>query len=224
MSVIHEYDHTQLTEAESKHVLQEYGIPIANGGPVSSLNEAKEQAESLAYPLFMKLNSRQIQHKTDAGVVKQIDGPEDIEPAFTAIKDRTDELDVPFESVLLEEACEGDEFIAGISQDPQFGPVLMFGLGGVYVEVFEDVQFRAVPVDQYAIETMIDDLMAKPLLEGVRDRPPADMDELIRTLSQIAQLADEEPIDELDINPLFINGDEIVAADALITVEDDTNA
>lgn len=224
MSVTDQFDHTQLTEAQSKQVLQEYDIPIAHGDTVASVKEAHELAEELSYPLFMKLTSREIQHKTDAGVVKKIETKEDIEPAFTAIKERTEELDATFESVLLEESCSGDEFIAGISQDPQFGSVLMFGLGGIYVEVFKDVQFRAVPVQRYDIEQMIDGLMSKPLLEGVRDRPPADMDKLVDTLYRLSELADEEPIDELDINPLFIDGDEIRAADALITLEADTDA
>lgn len=224
MSVVEQFDTTQLTEAESKQVLRAYDIPVVTGGPVSTLEEAHEQAQDLSFPVYMKLNSRKIQHKTDAGVVKKVETMEDIETAFKEIKQRTDELDVPFDSILLEESTDGDEFIAGISHDPQFGPVLMFGLGGIYVEVFKDVQFRAVPVTEYDIEQMLDDLISKPLLDGVRNRPKADQDKLIDILQKISTLAEEEPIHELDINPLFINGDEIVAADALITKEDDTDA
>lgn len=223
MSLHERFGHSQLTEHESKQLLREYDIPVLEEELATTPDEAEDIAEDIGLPVIMKVESRDIQHKTEAGGVIKVEDREDIQQAYEDIEDNITEYDpeASFDGVLVGEVLEGNEFIVGLNDDPQFGTVLMFGLGGIYVEVFEDVRFSVVPADEWDIRTMIDELQARPLLDGVRGQPPADIDRLTEVLGRISDMAQQEPeIEELDINPLFIHGDRITAADALIKLGD----
>lgn len=219
MSLRQRFGRTHLTEHESKQVFEEHGIPVAGGDLTQTEEEAVKLAEDLGFPVFLKLESEGIQHKTDVGGVKRADTPSEVREIFKHMEQVVEENSAQLEGVRVEEALEGSEFIAGIVKDPQFGHTLMFGFGGIYVEVFQDVSFRVLPVTDYDLETMVDNLRSRPLLEGVRGQEPADMGELKRVLNNLAQLVEQQPeIKEIDINPLFIQGNQIKAADALITL------
>ncbi len=223
MSLHERFGHSHLTEHESKQLLREYDIPVLEESLATTPEEAKDIAEEIGLPVIIKVESRDIQHKTEAGGVITVAEADDIRQAYEDIQDNITAYDpgASFDGVLVGEVLEGSEFIVGLNDDPQFGTVLMFGLGGIYVEVFEDVRFSVVPADEWDIRTMIEELQARPLLDGVRGQPPADMDDLVDVLGRISDMAQQESeIEELDINPLFIHGDRITAADALITLGD----
>ncbi len=222
MSLKDRFGHRQLTEYESKEVLREKGIPVVKEELATTSEEALEIAENIGVPVVLKVESREVQHKTDAGGVKIVEDLEEVEEAFRDIEEsvKGHKPGADIDGILVEEKLEGDEFIVGLNTDPQFGHTLMFGLGGIYVEVFKDVSFRIVPVDEMDIDSMIEDLKSKPLLKGVRGKEPVDMDKLKSVLMKISDLGKEHPeIEELDINPLFVNGSTIKAADALIELE-----
>jgi len=224
MSLLTEYGHSQLTEYESKQLMQEYDIPTVTEKLATGPDEAARYGEEVGFPVVLKVESRQVQHKTEAGGVQTADDPEEARQAYQEIVDSVAEYDPEAEiaGVLVEETLDGTEFIVGVNQDPQFGPVLMFGLGGIYVEVFRDVTFRLIPVDEYDASQMMQELDSEPLLDGVRGQPPADRAEIAELLEKVSRMIQEEPeIRELDINPLFVDGDEVIAADALITLEGD---
>ncbi|MDY6778249.1 MAG: acetate--CoA ligase family protein [Candidatus Nanohaloarchaea archaeon] len=218
-----QFQHSNLTEYESKQVLREHDIPTVEEDRAESPEEAQAIAEQIGAPVIMKIDSRDIHHKTEAGGVQRVERVDDVADAY---KDMIETVkkhspDATIEGILVEEVLDGNEFIIGVNTDPQFGKVLMFGLGGIYVEVFRDVSFRTIPVTEYDIRTMLDDIEAKTLLDGVRGQEPADRDRLTEILQQVSSMVDSNPrIRELDINPLFINGSEIKAADALITLGD----
>jgi acetyltransferase len=223
MSLRSRFGASQLTEYESKQLLREHDIPTVNEDLANSPDEAEEIAREIGAPVVLKVDSRSIQHKTEAGGVKIVDEIDDVAAAYTTIEDtiRENHLEADINGILVEERLDGNEFIAGINHDPQFGKVLMFGLGGIYVEVFRDVSFRVIPLTEYDLTTMIEELQSRPLLKGARGVPPTDMDRLKDVLRKIAGLVqDEEEIHELDINPLFIKGNTITAADALVRLGD----
>lgn len=212
-----------LDEYESKQLLQKYNVPVVENELVNSLEEATQAIEDIGLPVVIKVVSSDLKHKTEAGAIEKVHSWDDIDTKYFDILDSAEEYDPDMEikGVLVEEAVEGDEFILGVNQDSQFGHVIMFGLGGIYVEVFEDTSFRVLPVDEYDIRTMIKDLKSSELLEGVRDGEKVNFDKLKDTFFNICDLVREEDVKELDINPLFIKGDMIKAADALITINGD---
>ncbi|MDY6770617.1 MAG: acetate--CoA ligase family protein [Candidatus Nanohaloarchaea archaeon] len=223
MSLRERFGASQLTEHESKQLLREYDIPVLEEELAETAGEAEEIAERIGFPVILKVESRDVQHKTEAGGVQKVESADQVADAFEQIRENIHDYDedADFGGILVGEVLDGNEFIVGVNQDPQFGSVLMFGLGGIYVEVFRDVAFRVIPVDDYDVKTMFEDLDSEPLLDGVRGQPPADRDKLTDVLQRVSHMVEEEPeIRELDINPLFIDGDEIKAADALITLGD----
>ncbi|MDY6774107.1 MAG: acetate--CoA ligase family protein [Candidatus Nanohaloarchaea archaeon] len=106
--------------------------------------------------------------------------------------------------------------IVGVNQDEDFGPVIMFGLGGIFVEILRDVNFRAVPIEEEDARELIEEMESKELLEGVRGEEPVDKEAIVEVLLKVSDLVEDEPVEELDINPLFVNPDGAYAADALV--------
>lgn len=212
-----------LNEYESKKLLEEYDIPVADGEMVNDCEEALSAIEEIGLPVVMKVVSKDIQHKSDIGAVKKVHSWDDIEKVYFDLIDAVEEraADSVIEGVIVEELVAGDEFILGVNKDAQFGHVIMFGLGGIYVEVFKDTVFRVLPIDDYDVETMVDDLKSKDLLEGARNREKVDLDKLKKIFFNVSKLVEKEDIKELDINPLIIEGNNIKVADALIIVAGD---
>lgn len=214
-------DGKNLTEWEAKKELSDFGIPTVKEDLAKTPEQAEEIAGRIGLPVVLKVESSNIQHKTDAGGVKKVHSLEKIREAFENIEKSVKKYkeDADFRGVLVEEVLEGDEFIIGISPDPQFGKVLMFGLGGIYTEVFKDISIRPLPVEKKDIKEMIGEIKSKELLEGVRGRSEADKKKLVDVIMKVAEFAEERNVQELDINPLFVNGEKITAADALVTLE-----
>lgn len=210
-----------LTEVESKQVLAEAGIPVVPARLATTAQEAVAAARELGFPVVLKVVSPDIVHKTDVGGVRLgLASAEEVAQAFQDIVDsaRRHVPQARIEGVSVQpQARPGVEVILGMSKDPQFGPVLMFGLGGILVEVLKDVSFRIVPIAPRDAREMVREIKAFPVLEGYRGQPPADLEALERMLLRLSDFAQAHPeVEELDLNPVFAYPDGAVAVDARV--------
>jgi len=197
-----------LTEVEALELFQAYGIPTIPHRAARSEEEAVQSARELGFPVVLKVLSPGVVHKTDAGgVALDLRSEEEVSEAYRGIvrSVREHHDDALIEGILVERYLkEGREVIVGMSLDPRFGPILMFGLGGIYVEALKDVAFRVHPVTRTDAEEMIRSIRGFPLLKGVRGEAPADLRTLMEVIQRISQLVgDHERIQELDLNPFL---------------------
>ncbi len=209
---------TTLSEYESKLVLTHYQIPIAREKLCKDSGELLAAAREIGYPLVLKGNSPDITHKTENDLIRlDIRNEAEATQAFTDIMGR---MNGSSKTVLVQEMVKGKrEFLAGLTRDPQFGPCVLFGLGGIFTEVLKDVSFRVAPFDKREALEMMSETKASKLLEGVRGMEAADKDVLAHILVQLGQIGmEQEKIKEIDINPLIIAGARPVAVDALIVL------
>jgi acyl-CoA synthetase (NDP forming) len=214
---------TLLTEVESKQVLHDAGMPVALAVLARDADEAAKAAEKAGFPVVLKIVSPDVPHKSDVGGVKLgLQSTEDVKTAFEGIiaAVKAAQPDARIEGVAVQKmAPAGTEVIIGISKDPQFGPVLMFGLGGILVEVLKDVAFRIVPLEPKDARQMVREIKAFPVLEGVRGQPPADIGALEKLILQVSDFIEAHPeIDEMDLNPVLAYPDGMLAVDARIVV------
>jgi acetate---CoA ligase (ADP-forming) len=214
-----------LNEYNAKKVLQAYGIPIVEEMLATSLDEAVAMAKKIGYPVVAKLISPEILHKTEAKVVcLNIASEEKLREMYPEIirRGKAYRSDARIEGVLIQKmiATPGFETIVGFAQEPPFGPTILFGLGGIFVEVMRDVALRVLPVNTTDVEDMIPQIRGYNILKGVRGKKPADLAVLKSVLEKMAFLADElrDQIAEIDINPLIVleEGKGAQAVDALI--------
>jgi acyl-CoA synthetase (NDP forming) len=217
----------ELMEHESKQVLAAWEIPTTRIELARNVAEAVRAARELKYPVVMKIASPDIIHKTDAGGVKVgLSSEVELRQAFDEIiaNARAYKADANIWGVTVQEYLpRAREVIIGTLQDPFFGPTLMFGLGGVWVEVLKDISFRLAPVTAEDARNMIEEIKGYPILAGVRGEPQADIDALVEILQKVGKLAHEFPeIAEMDINPIFVNdqGKGAVAVDARIILRE----
>jgi acyl-CoA synthetase (NDP forming) len=212
-----------LTEVESKQLLEEAGIPTAHARLATSRDAAVQAAREIGFPAVLKVVSPQITHKTDVGGVKlDLKSPEEVAAAFEEIMAaaRRAAPDATVDGVSVQQmARPGIEVIVGVSTDPQFGPVIMFGLGGVLVEVLKDVSFRIIPIAPRDARQMIREIKGFPLLEGYRGQDPADLAALESLLLRVSGFVEQQPeVSELDLNPVFAYKDGALAVDARIVL------
>jgi acyl-CoA synthetase (NDP forming) len=212
-----------LTEVESKQVLAEAGIAVVPARLATTPQEAVDAAREVGFPIVLKVVSPDIVHKTDVGGVRLgLQNAEEVARAFTEVVEsaRRHVPDARIEGVSVQaQAPAGIEVILGLSQDPQFGPVLMFGLGGILVEVLKDVSFRIVPITPRDAHQMVREIRAFPVLQGYRGQPPADLSALEAMLLRLSALAEAHPeVAELDLNPVFAYPQGAVAVDARIVL------
>jgi acetyltransferase len=205
-------------------VCQGYGIPVAEWATASSPEEALEVADRLGYPLALKVLSPHISHKSDVGgIALGIKDEESLKRAYDEMLSQVQEKapDVPLEGFLLQRMISGGrEVILGGKRDPSFGPVVMFGLGGVYVEVFDDVAFRVAPPTREDAEEMITEVRGSRLLRGVRGEKPSDVEAVADCLLRLSQLLQDFPaVAEVDINPLIVLEKGAKAVDARIVLK-----
>ena len=212
---------TVLTEIEAKQILIESGINCTDTRLATTKDAAAKLSEQFGYPVVLKVSSVDITHKSDAGGVKvNLKNKAEVENAFDAIM-RSCKAAVPtarIEGISVQRmARPGIEIIMGMTKDPSFGPVLMFGLGGVFVEVLKDVAFRIVPIEKSDAEDMINEIKGKKLLEGYRGQEPADIAYLQQMLLKLSDFVNTAPeIEEIDMNPVFAYKDGAVVVDARI--------
>ena len=210
---------------EAMGILEAYGIDIPEAEIVDSAAEASRFAEGLGEPVAMKVVSPDIVHKTDVGAVKLGVEPGAVRDAYEEVltRARNYQTDATILGVQVQEMVDVDagvETIVGVNRDPQFGPLLMFGLGGIFVEVLEDTTFRVAPVAEPEARGMLDDIRSAPLLRGARGREPVDEAGVVEAIQRLSQLVTDFPaILELDVNPLVALPDGVQAIDVRLTVD-----
>ncbi len=200
-------------DAEARSILEAYGLRIPKSEIASTPEKAVEIASDIGFPVVLKIASPDILHKTDVGGVKVgLNSAEDVQDAFELMVYRAQRYlpEARIWGCLVQEMAPrgGLEVLVGMNRDPQFGPLVTFGLGGIYVEILKDVTFRVAPFSPQEARDMLSEIRAHALLDGVRGKPPVDKDAIVNTLLRMGQLVQDFPeIAELDINPLIVYND-----------------
>lgn len=221
--------HVLLTEFEAKEILKKAGIPVVDTRLAKTKKEAVAISRELGFPVVLKIASPDIVHKSDAGGVRLgLANATRLSRAYSEItcsvkrkfpKSKIDGISVQ------KMARPGIEIIIGMSKDTQFGPLLMFGLGGIWVEILKDVSFRLVPVSKRDAEQMIKEIKGYPLLQGYRGQEPADINYLENLIVKVSDFIELHPeIKELDLNPVFAYKDGAIAVDARIILESEAES
>jgi len=198
-----------IPEVETISFLHSYGLPVPNGTLATTGDEAVRIADEIGYPVVLKVVSEQVIHKSDVkGVELNISNAQEVKAAYDRIHHNV-KASVPDAHItgiyVIRMITGSEEIILGIKRDPSFGPVLMFGLGGIFVEVFKDVSFGVAPLSFDEAKNMIEQTRAYKILKGSRGQTPKDIDSVIDAMLRLGQMASDFPeIDELDINPLFV--------------------
>ncbi len=210
---------TSLSEYESKKVLAAYGFPVVREVLVKDAGGLVEAARTIGYPVVLKGCAPDVIHKTEKELIR-IDIRTDDE-ALAAFEDITGRLNRTENVILVQEMVPGKrELAAGMTRDPQFGPCVMFGLGGIFTEIVEDVVFRVAPLEKRDALEMMQEIRANRILGAVRGMAAVDLDRLAGILMALGRIGlENEPIREIDINPLIVSGRRPVAADALIVLD-----
>jgi len=213
-----------LTEVESKELLEQADIPVVETRLAKSKKDAITISKELGFPVVLKIASPDIVHKSDSGGVKLgVANATQVGKAYSEIMSSIKEKypNAAIQGLAIQRmAPPGLEVIVGMSKDVQFGPVLMFGLGGILVEVLKDVSFRIVPLTRRDAAEMIREIKGYPLLEGYRGQEPADISALEELIVKVSQFVDQNPeMKELDLNPIFAYRDRAIAVDARIILE-----
>jgi acetyltransferase len=216
---------TFITEDSARRIADAYGIAVPSGGIVPDLAAAHSLASEIGYPVVMKIASPDILHKSDiGGIALGIETPEMLADAYerimASVRQRMPDARV-WGVTVQEQLAPGREVIVGMNRDPHFGPILMFGLGGIYVEVMKDVSFRLWPVSPDEARDMIAEIRAYGVLRGARGQAPADIDAIADVICRVSALVgDFDEITELDINPLIVRdkGEGAVAPDIRIGI------
>lgn len=213
-----------LLETEAKLVCADYGISVTKFELAKNEDQAVEFAEKIGFPVVLKIVSPDILHKSDVGgVMVNLRDESDVRNAYQQIMKniKKHKVNAKVVGVLVQEmAPESTEVIVGSIKDPQFGPALMFGLGGIFVEVLKDVTFRIAPITEEEALEMITEVKAYPLLKGYRNTPPADINAIVQILLSTSKLVMEhQEIKELDLNPIMVYEKGAKTVDARIVLE-----
>jgi acetyltransferase len=213
-----------LTEFDAKKILDGYGIPVTREALATSADMAVRLAREIGYPVALKIQSPQIMHKTEAcGIVLNVSSDREVRAGFRDILSRAKNYlrNAPalIQGVLVQEMLkDGVEVIIGTTRDPVFGHVLMFGLGGIFVEAMKDVSFRITPLGRKDAEEMVREIKGYSVLQGMRGKAPVDFDALVDVILRVSALVTDHggTIKELDINPLVVSAAGVKVVDALI--------
>lgn len=205
-----------LTEPKAEQLLSKY-LPIAKSILTKKTEEAQQFAKKAKYPVMLKLISPQALHKTEVKGIKKADTEEELKAKFNELTSTAKKKKLKLEGILVQEYVEGVETIIGLKNDPTFGHVVVFGVGGVFVELLKDVSFRVCPITEKDAESMIEELKAKKLLFGFRGSKPVNLNALKNAIVAVSKIPQKQPkIQELDINPFMINDKHGKVADARI--------
>jgi succinyl-CoA synthetase beta subunit len=209
-----------LSEEESRKLLADHGIPLVESRTVQSSSQAAQAAEEFGFPVVLKGTGRSLAHKTESGLVfLNLSDTAGVEKAYQDIQSQAGDK---LEAVLVQRMIVSDrEFVAGMKRDSQFGPCVMFGLGGIFTEALKDVSFRVAPLERIDAEEMLDEVQASRLLGPVRGQPAADRRAFCDLLIALGRVGlDRNEIEEIDLNPVLLDGSRPVAADALVVLRD----
>jgi len=210
-----------LSEYDSKRLLSTYGFPVVREKLVTSRSGAVKAAKEIGLPVVLKGCSPEIAHKTEKKLIEvDLRNFKEVERAYDAIVSRVG--DTSLDGILVQEMVKGSrELVIGMIRDAQFGPCVMFGLGGIFTEVLKDVSFRIAPLEKRDAIEMAQEIKGASVLGTFRDMPPVDMDLLVSMLINAGRLGLElEAVKEVDVNPLIISGNQPVAVDALVVLQE----
>ena len=213
-----------LLEPEAKAICVDYGIAVTKFDMAKSENEAENIAEQIGFPIVLKIVSQDIIHKSDAGgVIVNLKTKDEVRAAYNKILENVRKFkpDAKIVGILVQEmAPSSTEIIIGSIKDPQFGPTIMFGLGGIFVELLKDVTFKVAPITAQEAAEMIVQVRAYPLLNGYRNNPAADVKAIVDVLLSVSKLVVDHPeIKELDLNPVMAYAQGTKTVDARIILE-----
>ena len=207
-----------LSEFDSKQLLKAYDIPVTHEMEVQDLEGLRKAVQDVGFPLVLKASNPDLPHKTEKGLIRlDIRNEQEAVKAFQEI---ASEMGEPV-SVLVQEMVKGDrELLIGLTRDAQFGPCIMFGLGGIFTEILKDISFRAAPIEKRDALDMMQEIKGRKILDPIRGMPAADLDQLAHILIQVGNLGlENEAIKEIDINPIILKAEAPVAVDALVVLE-----
>lgn len=198
-------------------LLEKYKIPVAPYGMSKTPESAARIAKRIGYPVAIKADSPKILHKTDKGCVAHgIENERELVEAWKRVKKAVGRA--PLKGILVQKHLGGKEIIIGGKHDPQFGETVLFGLGGIFVEVFKDVALRVTPFSNKEARDMVEEIKGYKLLAGTRGEQAVNIDEIVKTIMKVQKLMDEKDISELDINPLFVDAKGVTAVDVRVIV------
>jgi len=210
-------------EPEAMEIFKAYNVPLPKAKLSKNIDEAAAVAREIGYPVVAKVVSPDIVHKSDAGCVKiDLNNEDEVKSAYSAVitAAKTYNKEASIQGVLISEMKpEGIEVIIGATRDPEFGAVVTFGLGGVFVEVLEDVAFRVAPLTKSEAYDMVHEIKGLPILKGIRGKEPGDIEAISNVIMEVSRLMLEHPeIEELDLNPILVYPKGVVAVDARIII------
>ena len=208
-----------LSEYKSKQVLSAYGIPVTKEKTVTNLEEAVSAANSLGYPVVLKASGENLQHKTELDLIRlDLKDESQVKQAYMELIGKST---VPITEFLIQQMLMGNrELMAGLKRDSQFGPCVVFGLGGVLAEILEDVSIRVAPITTFDAMDMMTNIRGKKILEPFRGKPPVDRKALAELLIALGKIGlENDAVGEIDINPIKLIEGQPVAVDALIILK-----
>jgi acyl-CoA synthetase (NDP forming) len=202
-------------------LLKDWKIPVLPMMIASTPSDTVEMARQLGYPVAMKILAPDISHKSDVhGVILNLNSDKEVDKAYLTMMDSVKKHvpDARIDGVLLQKMAEpGLEVIVGVKLDPQFGHVVMFGLGGIFVEIYNDVSFRITPIDKKTALEMVFEIKGSSIIKGIRGKEPVDVEAIVNVITVVSNMIEKHPdILELDINPLIVYSRGAVAVDARI--------
>jgi len=214
-----EEQRTTLSEYESKQILASYQIPVTREKLVNDIEDLIKASREIGYPVVMKGCSSEVAHKTEKGLIR-VDVRNDDE-AGSAFEEIMANMNGTKNAILVQEMVKGKrELVVGLTRDPQFGPCVMFGLGGIFTEILKDISFRIAPLEKRDALEMMQQIKGHKILEAFRGMEAADLDMLAEILINMGRIGIEnERVREIDINPVIISGSKPVAVDALVVLD-----
>lgn len=210
----------QLSVDKTVKLLEKNKLPFAKSKLAKNVDQAKKVAKDIGYPVVLKAISPNIIHKSDAGAISlSIENEEQLESAFEDLIKKTKKAAKnKLEGILVQKTHTGQEVIIGVKQDPTFGPVILFGLGGIFVEILKDTSLRIAPIEKQDAIEMINELKSAKILEGARGQKPVNINALVDILVKTSKLAENKKILELDFNPIIVDEKSAVIVDARIMI------
>jgi len=212
-----------LSEYQAKQFLSQHGIPVTREELVLGEEDVLAAAERIGYPVVLKACGPEITHKTERNLVQVgLDGPEEVKRAYREILENLG--DDHYDGILVQEMIKGErELVVGLVRDPQFGPCVMFGLGGIFTEVLRDTSFRVAPIEEYDALQMMEEIKGKAILGPFRGKEPADRGLLARMLVAVGDIGMQyDAVREIDMNPVILDGPRPVVVDALVVLVNGT--
>ncbi|MEM2177635.1 MAG: acetate--CoA ligase family protein [Candidatus Methanomethylicaceae archaeon] len=208
-----------LLEPEAKELCKKYGINVGKWKVVKKIEEIDEALMDISFPIVMKIVSPNVIHKSDVGgVILNINSKNEAYEAFRKIEAIAKNFNYKLEGILIEEmAKQGIETIIGAKMDPQFGPVIMFGLGGIFTEIFNDISLRILPINKEEALEMISEIRSYKILKGYRGKKPCDIESLAEAILKVSNIImDFNEISEIDLNPTIVYDEGYIVVDARI--------